>query len=69
MLGSDERTELYRKAQRIVMEDCPAVFLLHGVAYTLHHDWVKNYKPNTFQYGLSKFRRIDVEQRKAYKYQ
>jgi ABC-type transport system substrate-binding protein len=69
MLGSDERTELYRKAQRIVMEDCPAVFLLHGVAYTLHHDWVKNYKPNTFQYGLSKFRRIDVEQRKAYKCQ
>jgi len=66
MLDTPERTQLYRKAQEMVVEDCPAVFLIHGVAYTLHHSWVKNYKPNTFQYGLSRFRRIDSQERKAY---
>jgi len=67
MPDSDKRTELYRKAECIVVEDCPAVFLLHGVAYVLHHDWVHNYKPHAFGYGLSKYRRIDVAKRAAYK--
>ncbi len=67
MPDSDERTELYRKAERIVVEDCPAVFLMHGVAYVLHHDWLYNYKPNAFGYGLSKYRRIDNTKRLAYK--
>jgi ABC-type transport system substrate-binding protein len=66
MSDSAERTELYRKAERIVVEDCPAVFLLHGVAYVLHHDWVYNYKPHAFGYGLSKYRRIDSAKRSAY---
>jgi len=67
MSDSDERTELYRKAERIVVEDCPAVFLMHGVAYVLHHDWLYNYKPHAFGYGLSKYRRIDNTKRLAYK--
>jgi len=62
-----ERTELYRKAERIVVEDCPAVFLLHGVAFVLHHDWLYNYKPHAFGYGLSKYRRIDRAKRAAYR--
>ena len=66
MSDSAERTELYRKAERIVVEDCPAVFLLHGVAYVLYHDWVYNYKPHAFGYGLSKYRRIDSAKRSAY---
>jgi len=67
MPDSDERTRLYRKAERIVVEDCPAVFLMHGVAYVLHHDWLYNYKPHAFGYGLSKYRRIDNTKRLAYK--
>jgi ABC-type transport system substrate-binding protein len=67
MPDSPERTELYRKAERLIVEDCPAVFLMHGVAYVLYHDWVYNYKPNAFAYGLSKYRRIDVAGRAAYK--
>ena len=67
MQPSEERTELYRKGERIVIEDCPAVFTTHRVAYVLHHDWVKNYKPHVFQYGLAKYRVVDIEQRKAYK--
>ena len=67
MEDSAERTELYRKGERMVVEDCPAIFLLHGVAYVLHHDWLYNYKPHAFGYGLSKYRRMDLEKRSAYK--
>jgi len=67
MPDTPERTALYRKAERIIVEDCPAVFLMHGVAYMLYHDWVHNYKPHAFGYGLSKYRRIDMVQRSAYK--
>lgn len=66
MRESSERTELYRKAERIAVEDCPAVFLMHGVAYVLHHDWFCNYKPHAFGYGLSKYRRIDRDKRDSY---
>jgi len=61
-----ERTAMYRQAERIVVEDRPAVFLMHGVAYLLHHDWVHNYKPHAFGYGTAQYRRIDVEQRLRY---
>jgi ABC-type transport system substrate-binding protein len=67
MPDCSERTELYRKAEKIVIDDCLAVFINHRVAYVLHHDWVGNYKPHVFQYGLAKYRRIDTEKRKAYK--
>jgi ABC-type transport system substrate-binding protein len=67
MPNSPARTELYRKAQRIVVEDVPAIFLMHGVAFVLQHDWVYNYKPHAFGYGLAKYRRIDTAQRAAYK--
>jgi len=67
MFDSPERTELYRRMELIVLEDCPAVFLNHRVAYVLHHDWYKNYKPNVFTQGLSKYRRVDMKKRAAYK--
>ncbi len=67
MFESPERVELYRKMELMVLEDCPAAFLNHRVAYVLHHDWYKNYKPHAFAYGLSKYRRIDLAKRAAYK--
>jgi ABC-type transport system substrate-binding protein len=67
MPDSPERTELYRKAERLIIEDCPAAFTEHRVRYILHYDWVLNYKPHVFQYGLAKYRRIDLEKRRAYK--
>lgn len=66
MPDSDERTELYRKAEQLVVEDCPAVFMMHGVAFGLRHDWLYNYKPHAFGYGLSKYRRVDTARRAAY---
>lgn len=67
MFESPERTELYHEMEQIVLEDCPAAFLNHTVAYVLHHDWYKNYKPNVFTQGLSKYRRVDVKKRAEYK--
>jgi ABC-type transport system substrate-binding protein len=66
MLDSPERTELYRKMEIMVLEDCAAAFINHRVAYALRHDWYKNYKPNVFVYGVSKYRRIDLKQRAEY---
>lgn len=51
----------------MVLEDCPAAFLNHRVAYVLHHGWYRNYKPHAFAFGLSKYRRIDMDKRAAYK--
>ncbi len=67
MADSPERTELYRKMELVILEDCPAVFINHPVGYVLYHDWVYNYKPHAFQYGLSKYYRVDTAKRAAYK--
>ena len=67
MSESPERRELYRKMELIVLEDCPAAFMNHRVAFALHHDWYLNYKPHVFSYNLSKFRRIDMKKRAEYK--
>jgi len=64
---SGERRRLYQRMELIALEDCPAALLNHRVAYVLHHDWYKNYKPHAFAYGLSKYRRIDMAKRAAYK--
>jgi ABC-type transport system substrate-binding protein len=63
MPDGDGRRRLYQRMELIVLEDCPAVFLNHRVAYVLHHSWYKNYKPHAFAYGLSKYRRIDMAER------
>jgi len=67
MFPGPERTELYRQMERIVLEDCPAVFTSHRVQYTLYHGWLANYKPHPFLYGFMKYIQIDTEQQKAYK--
>ncbi len=64
MDDSPERVELVRQMQQQVVDDLPCVLNLHGVAYVLHYDWLKNYKPHVFGYGLGKYRNIDVELRR-----
>ncbi|MGA2680032.1 MAG: ABC transporter substrate-binding protein [Sedimentisphaerales bacterium] len=66
MLDSPQRTELYRKMEMLVLEDCPAAFLNHRVNYVLHYNWYKNYKPNVFNYGVSKYLRVDLKERAEY---
>ena len=67
MFPSPQRLELYRKMERMVMEDYPAVFTSHRISYVLHHSWYKNYKPHAFSYGVSKYRNIDLADRNTYK--
>jgi oligopeptide transport system substrate-binding protein len=62
-----ERVKLYRNMELMILEDCPAAFINHPVGYVLYHDWVYNYKPHVFQYGLSKYHRVDVAKRAVYK--
>lgn len=68
MSDSPERIELYRQAERLVVEDAPAAFMYHRVSYFLVHDWMKNFKPHVFHnYDLHKLRDIDLEKRNGYK--
>jgi len=67
-----QRTELYREAERILVKDAPVAFLYHRIWYSMYHDWIGNfkgdaYRPESCGYGLSKFYRVDVEKRNAYK--
>ena len=71
MSDSPERTELYRKAERIVVEDAPCAFMFHRIFYVMHHEWIENfkvdaYKPDSFGYGLSKYYKVDAAKRAAY---
>ncbi len=67
MFPGPERTALYRKMERMVLEDYSAVFTNHRVQYTLYHGWLENYKPHPFLYGYMKYIRVDMENQKAYK--
>jgi oligopeptide transport system substrate-binding protein len=66
MTDCSRRDELYRQAEMIIISDCPAVFLRHGMGVILYHNWLKNFKPNAYGYGLSKYRRLDAQMRKYY---
>ncbi len=63
MRDSPERLAMYREMERILVNDIPCVPMVHRVAFVLHYDWLKNYKPHAFGYGLAKYQRLDVEQR------
>lgn len=72
MEDSAERTELYRKAERVVVEEVPCGFVYHRIFYVMYHEWIENFKPNaykpdSFGYGLSKYYKIDTAKRNAYK--
>ncbi len=67
VFDSPKRQKIYRQMEIMVLEDCPAAFLNHRVAYVLTHSWYKNYKPHAFAFGLSKYRRVNLEERAAYK--
>ena len=67
MPDGPERTDLYHEAELVVLEDCPAVCTLHRVRYILHHEWLGNYKPHVFPFGVWKYRKADGAKRAAYK--
>lgn len=72
MPDGPERTELYRQAERRVVEDLPNAYIYHRISYLLHHEWVNNIVPNSYRadtngMGLTKFFQLDTDKRDAYK--
>jgi oligopeptide transport system substrate-binding protein len=66
MPDGPERTEIYKQMADIIVENCPWIFVHYPMAHGLHHAWLKNYKPHDFPYGMSKYRRIDVDARREW---
>ena len=67
MSDSQERTGLYRKMADIVIEDAPWIFTDHPMSFSLRHCWLENYKHHDFPYGMTMYRKIDLEKRRAWK--
>lgn len=49
-----ERNAAWRKAQELVREDCPWIFLHFPKSYSLIWGRVKNFRPTDFPYGMEK---------------
>ena len=64
MEDSAERNEIIRQMQQTVVDDLPCVLTVHRVVFLLHYDWLHNYKPHVFGYGLGKYRNVDAELRR-----
>ena len=64
MPDSPERVDVIQQMQQTVVDDLPCVLTLHRVAYLLRYDWLKNYKPHVFGYGLTKYRNVDADLRR-----
>ena len=72
MPDGPERTELYRQAQRIVLEEMPCAFIYHRVGYIIHHSWLENLKPDPYKadtigFGQLKYYKIDTQKREEYR--
>ena len=50
----EARNAAWRKAQEIIAEDCPWLYLHYPKAYTLTRDRVEGYRPTDFPYGMEK---------------
>jgi oligopeptide transport system substrate-binding protein len=59
-----ERTALIKKAEEIAFNDAVWSMLYYPVQYSLYHDWVKNYRPNSQIINDIKYLDLDVEKRK-----
>ena len=51
----DARDELWKKAQEIIREDCPWIFLNFPKAHALAWNRLRNYIPTDFPYGTEKY--------------
>jgi ABC-type transport system substrate-binding protein len=58
-----ERTELYRKMQRIVVDDCVWIFRYAREQWTLRHSWLEGYRYNDIVLKSFKYCRIKTPER------
>lgn len=63
MPNGPERLRLIDDAVDILRRDAPWIWGYHPKAYSLHHAWLKNVKPNLMGRNSLMYRRIDVAER------
>lgn len=63
MSNGPERQEILNKMVDIARRDAPWLWGYHPVAFSLHHDWYRNARPNLMANNTLKYKRIDPEQR------
>ena len=59
LLPGDEKDRLCEEMADLIIEDCPWIFMYQPMGYALVHNWLKNYVPHDFPYGMGKYRRAD----------
>ncbi len=67
--NGEERQSIIDRMVEIVRRDSPWLWGYHPVAFSLHHDWYKNAKPNLMANNKLKYKRIDPIKRKAQRQQ
>ena len=63
MRDGEERRQLLRKMEQIVVDDLPCIFASHRQNFLLKYNWFKNHKPHVYGYGLLKFHNVDAKLR------
>lgn len=66
MQDTPKRTAIYEKMAKIIIEDCPWVYMYQPMSYALRHNWLENYTSHDFPYGMGKYYRINNDARKAW---
>lgn len=59
MANGPERQAIVDRMVRIARRDAPWLWGFHPVAFSLHHHWYKNAKPNLMSNNTLKYKRID----------
>ena len=61
MPPTPQRTELYKKMNRMIAEETPAFFNMHRAQNQPYHGWLKNYKEHTIIHDFYKYLRVDAK--------
>ncbi len=64
MPNNDDRQAILDQMVEVARRDAPWLWGLHPVAYSLHHAWYRNAKPNLMANNTLKYKRIDPVLRK-----
>jgi oligopeptide transport system substrate-binding protein len=67
MGDSSERTALAQRMADVVIKDSPWIFTGIPISYGLLHGWLENFKRHDFAYGMSKYYKVNTEQRQAWR--
>ena len=64
MSNSKQRQRIIDQMVEIVRHDSPWLWGYHPIAFSLHHSWYRNAKPNVMAHNTLQYKKIDAQQRK-----